>query len=448
MAVTAIHGGRQIQSGTITNDRLAAFTSSVDAGSQKITNLANGTTSGDAVNYSQLQAAINNQDLKASVQFASTGSETYTISGGSVTQISGTTFGGGSPAVNDRILVKNAPAATGAGVADTGTTGTSQPANGIYTVTSNTTNLSVARAGDADAAAELTDGATVWVDGGTLADTQWTLTNSVTTVGTTAAQFTRTGGAVIAPDGTSLTNSGNTWSIAAGGVTLAKMASLAANSVIGNNTGSGATPTALTLSSTGAASSVAYRDSNGNTKANNYARGVTTTATAGGTTTLTVSSTQFQQFTGSSTQTVVLPDATTLPATGYSFIISNQSSGTVTVNANGGGLIRTVAANTNAVITNITNATAAGTWDPGTTATSTGLTASNFVTRETPSGSVNGSNTAFTLANTPTAGTERVYLNGILQEPGAGNDYTISGATITYLTAPVSGDKVRVSYMK
>lgn len=72
----------------------------------------------------------------------------------------------------------------------------------------------------------------------------------------------------------------------------------------------------------------------------------------------------------------------------------------------------------------------------------------NLVTRETPSGAVNGSNTAFTLANTPIAGSEEVFLNGLLQEPGAGNDYTISGATITYLAAPVTGDKVRVNYRK
>lgn len=75
-------------------------------------------------------------------------------------------------------------------------------------------------------------------------------------------------------------------------------------------------------------------------------------------------------------------------------------------------------------------------------------TAANFVTRETPSGSINGSNTAFVLANTPTTGSEEVYLNGLLQEPGAGNDYTISTNTITYLTAPISGDKIRVSYRK
>lgn len=74
--------------------------------------------------------------------------------------------------------------------------------------------------------------------------------------------------------------------------------------------------------------------------------------------------------------------------------------------------------------------------------------AAKFVTRETPTGAVNGTNTSFVLANTPVTGSESVFLNGILQEPGVGNDYTISVATITYLTAPVTGDKVRVSYVK
>ena len=74
--------------------------------------------------------------------------------------------------------------------------------------------------------------------------------------------------------------------------------------------------------------------------------------------------------------------------------------------------------------------------------------AAKFVTRETPTGAVNGTNTSFVLANTPVVGSESVFLNGILQEPGVGNDYTISAATITYLTAPVAGDKVRVSYVK
>lgn len=487
MTQTQINGATQVQAGTITTVQLSASAALTDGqlatsyiktdgsrahtgdqsmGSHNLTSVANGTAADHAVNLSQLQAAIRDQDHKASVAFASTGSESYTISAGSVTQISGTTFGGGSPAVNDRILIKNAPSATGSGTADSGTTGTNQAPNGLYLVTNATTNLTVSRSTDADGNSEVTTGATTWVDQGTLEDTQWTLiTNPTITVGTTTLQFTKTGGATVSADGTSIVQSGNTFvrgaltgdvtasqgsnstTIAANVVTLAKMATLATGKIIGNLSGSTATPIATDAVATATASTVVARDSNANIKNNSTASGVATTASAAGTTTLTVGSAQFQQITGSTTQTVVLPDATTL-VTGQSFIISNQSSGAVQVNANGGGGVRTVAALTSATITLIAAGSAAGTWDAGTTAAATGLTTSNFVTRETPSGSINGSNVTFTLANTPTSGTEEVFLNGILQEPGAGNDYTISSGTITYLTAPVSGDRLRVSYRK
>jgi Avian adenovirus fibre, N-terminal len=76
------------------------------------------------------------------------------------------------------------------------------------------------------------------------------------------------------------------------------------------------------------------------------------------------------------------------------------------------------------------------------------LAATNIVTRETPTGTMNGVNATFTLANIPTLNTEEIFLNGLLQEPGAGNDYTISGGTITMLTAPQSTDRLRVNYRK
>lgn len=78
----------------------------------------------------------------------------------------------------------------------------------------------------------------------------------------------------------------------------------------------------------------------------------------------------------------------------------------------------------------------------------TGGGGATFVDKETPTGSINGSNTTFTLSFTPISGSEHVYLNGLLQESGAGNDYTISSGTITMLTAPISGDKIRVSYRR
>jgi len=79
---------------------------------------------------------------------------------------------------------------------------------------------------------------------------------------------------------------------------------------------------------------------------------------------------------------------------------------------------------------------------------SIGLTSSNFVYDETPSGTINGSNADFTIANTPTSGTLRVFRNGLRVLQGSGNGYTLSGTTITMTTAPVSGDSLRVDYMK
>lgn len=60
-----------------------------------------------------------------------------------------------------------------------------------------------------------------------------------------------------------------------------------------------------------------------------------------------------------------------------------------------------------------------------------------------PTGTINGSNTTFTLSPTPSvAANVNCFENGLQQQQGAGNDYTISGATITYLTAPPTGAKL------
>ncbi len=73
-----------------------------------------------------------------------------------------------------------------------------------------------------------------------------------------------------------------------------------------------------------------------------------------------------------------------------------------------------------------------------------------FVDGETPSGTVDGVNDTFTLANTPTSGSVHVYKNGIRQRSGAGNDYTISGGTITFLAGnlPQTGDILLADYRR
>jgi concanavalin A-like lectin/glucanase superfamily protein len=65
--------------------------------------------------------------------------------------------------------------------------------------------------------------------------------------------------------------------------------------------------------------------------------------------------------------------------------------------------------------------------------------------RETPSGTIDGSNTAFTLSFTPNpAASLTLYLNGVEQVPTT--DYTISVATITYVVPPDSVDLMIAEY--
>ena len=118
------------------------------------------------------------------------GTETFTIASGSVTTINGTTLDGVSPAVGDRILVKDAPAASG-----TGSAFSTQPGNGIYAVTANTTNLSVSRVAELSGT-YVPSGETVKVMAGTLhAGGEFTVTTpsspAAFTYGTGNIQFAK-----------------------------------------------------------------------------------------------------------------------------------------------------------------------------------------------------------------------------------------------------------------
>lgn len=70
----------------------------------------------------------------------------------------------------------------------------------------------------------------------------------------------------------------------------------------------------------------------------------------------------------------------------------------------------------------------------------------NFADNETPTGLINDVNTIYTLTNAPNpAASLCLYLNGILQKAG-GVDYTLVGNTITYVSAPQTGDTHLASY--
>jgi hypothetical protein len=150
--------------------------------------------------------------------------------------------------------------------------------------------------------------------------------------------------------------------IASNVVTNSMLAQANATSVLGNSGGSPANVSYLTLASAATVSSVMYRDTNANVQVNSLVRNFTSTTTAAGTTTLTVSSSTIQIFTGSTTQTLQLPNATTL-SNGTTYRVINQSTGAVAVNNNGASLIVSVPGGTTAFILLTSNGTANGTWD-------------------------------------------------------------------------------------
>jgi hypothetical protein len=70
---------------------------------------------------------------------------------------------------------------------------------------------------------------------------------------------------------------------------------------------------------------------------------------------------------------------------------------------------------------------------------------STAIINETPVGVVDGTNTIFTLAYTPTIGSVVVYLGPYRQEPG-GIDYTRTIRVIVFVDPPTAGSRVRVDY--
>jgi hypothetical protein len=75
-----------------------------------------------------------------------------------------------------------------------------------------------------------------------------------------------------------------------------------------------------------------------------------------------------------------------------------------------------------------------------------GSTGMHLVYNETPSGTINGTNVTFTLAHAPSpVNALKLYLNGYQLVYGV--DYTLSGATITFVnTVPKVGDTIMADY--
>lgn len=382
-----------------------------------------------------LQALIGaGVDFKESCRVATTAN--ITLSG---TQ----TIDGVALSVGNRVLVKNQSTAS---------------QNGIYVVASG----SWSRALDANSNSLVTAGMTCWVSEGTTnADTQWLLiTDDPITLGTTALSFTQVRGLGQLVAGAGLTLTGNTLDVGAGqGITVNaddvavykargltfdgsnRLEALLGDGLKFNNLGANEIMVKLSVTTPGL-----QLDSNGLAVLLDTNPGLQAT-----------SGLKIKLDTGSN---LVLgsggikvnanPTFTTLGLSnggGSDTTLSADGSGDLVI---GGGAI----ANGNYQFKsggNYLTLTPEGFGNYTITIPNRAGTVAlrgDFIHNETPSGSVNGSNVTFTLANTPQSGKLLLFLNGLLQEEGSGNDFTISGTTITMAVAPTTGDKLRATYFK
>lgn len=557
MATTQIHGNKQIQINTVSNDRVLdltltnakisasagielsklaeaviqadggqAFTADQSLGGFKLTNLGTPTAAGDAATKGYVDSTATGLDVKQSARVASTqklddeasisGAPTYTNTAGTsgrgqitaTLAVSGTfTIDGVTLANNNRILLKNEGDVGGLG----------GDANGLYFCTISGTVLTLDRTTDFDQDAEVTAGAFVFAEEGTVnSDNGYVLaTNNPIVIGGasgTSLSFTQFSGAGQIVAGAGLTKTGNTLDVNTADTSMTinadsiqvKRDPAGAITLDGGSAGIEINHDGSTLTISANALKVADSGITG-TQLNASVAGAG--LAGGGGSALSVNTGNGTQITGDAV--VLGPLTADWDQTGaFDIVLNNASSelkirssdgaafyaildagvhgadatytlsggtGTLWTNANDGsgsgldadlldGLDSTAflrATASSSLSTTFTLTVTSGAFvnfavetglKIGGTSLTTTITELNalgtIILRETPTGTVDGVNDTFTLASTPFSNTEEVFVNGLLQDPGAANDYTITGAVITFNAGaiPQTGSKVRVSY--
>jgi hypothetical protein len=235
-------------------DLLGAPTAPLSLNNQRITNLASPTAATDAASKSYVDATVQGLDQKPTAQVATTAAlpaNTYANGTGGIgatltaTANGALTVDGYTPAVGDRILVKNETATAN---------------NGLYDVTqvgSGAAPYILTRNVYMDAPAEF-PGAFIPVEdaGTTNANSLWLCTNTVApTVGTTAITFTQLNKGTDLQPGTGISITGNTVAISA---TYVGQTSITTLGTIATGTWQG-TAVAVAYGGTGAATAPAAR---------------------------------------------------------------------------------------------------------------------------------------------------------------------------------------------
>ena len=155
-----------------------------------------------------------------------------------------------------------------------------------------------------------------------------------------------------------------------GYITLGSGLSLSAGvlSASGGSGSPGGTNTQVQYNNSGAFAGISGATTDGTTMTlttpaiNNIKGNYTSTVSSSGTLTLVNSSNYTQNISGTSPHTIVTPDATTMTA-GMGYYITNNSTGVLTVNKNGGTLLQTVAAGQTLALTVSDISSAAGIWN-------------------------------------------------------------------------------------
>jgi len=253
-------------------------------------------------------------------------------------------------------------------------------------------------------------------------------------LGNTLSTTDTNGNLVLNPNGTGMVQIAGTWTLprSAGtngyilttnGSNTATWSAPASSSLsLAAGSGSGTVSTGGTLTISGGNGITTSVSGSTFTISSIGAGGYTSTATGGTTTTLTSSSSANQFFTGSTTQTVKLPDTSTLTI-GQEYYITNQSTGALTIQTSAAGAITTVPAGAGAVFT--VASTSAQTW----------VTEFNGATTVTGSGSLVLS-TGATLNQPSFVGPSfsSISNSGVLTLPSSGNDTIVARTTTDTLT--------------